>query len=334
MEFDKPVVSPNDLKVVMQAYPFGEISAGINMGGIPNTTYKIIAQNRLLAVRIYSRGQSSLEHIEFELKVLEHLRIQGFRAPRPVKGRNGEFLQRWQGYWVCASDFIPGVTADSVTLTPNLCFQIGELIYDLQYAISSFDDAEVPKNEIFFKRAEQAVMSLESSLKKRGWAMDIENVHKQFEQAMNQFKIYEAFLTNTVLHGDAWPPNILVNEGTIVGLIDFDDCSYGPNIFDLIIPLMECGMYSGVIVDEAILSELLRGYIHKRQTLSDIEKLLILPGMEICCAMWLVYNIVQASASEAKVYLNRLDMLNNSFDRKRLSKIISRSFTYAETSLA
>lgn len=91
---------------------------------------KVVAERRTVAVRIY--GQSGLEHIKLELKILQHLESMDFESPRTLPGTDRQLLQQWEGYWVCASEFIPGVMVDTIRITPKLVGDAGRLVSSFQ----------------------------------------------------------------------------------------------------------------------------------------------------------------------------------------------------------
>jgi len=321
MEFDKPVVLPEDVSVIMSSYPFGEVLDCQNLGGIPNTTYKVVTEQRTVAVRIYSHGQSSLEHIKLELKVLQHLASMDFESPRLLPGTDGQLLQQWKGYWVCASEFIPGVMADTIQLTPKLVGDAGRLVASFQRAMASFKIDEIPEGETFIERGGDVLESLDPALGKRGWEMDVRNVIPQWERASEPFIRNSANLKSNFIHADIWPPNAICEGDKVVGLVDFDDCLYGATIIDVAIALMEFSMFQDVVMDEELAMAFLANYFRHGGTISPLEEKLIVDAMEMTCAMWLAYNVIQAPTfEEAEIYLRRLDLLHDGTFREKMCR--------------
>ena len=325
MNFDKPTVLPRHIPEIISPYPFGKVLECENLGGIPNTTYKVIAERKTFAVRIYSHGQSSMEHINMELKVLKHLEKKGFRSPRLLSGKNGKILQLWKGYPVCATDFILGKMADSIKIIPELAFNVGKTTAKLRKAMASFEIDTIPDGETFIDRGKDVVDSLSDDLKKRMWVMDISNVAKQWERSSRRFVENKNILESNILSADIWPPNIKCEGSEIVALMDFDDCCYGATIIDFSIALMSFSMFQDVKIDKDIARSLLIGYFNAGGNMTSIEESLIVDAIEMTCAMWLGYNVSQAPRVEqAEIYLLILNILNDEQKRRKFSDDITK----------
>ena len=323
MDFDKPIVTPKDIAVIMILYPFGAVVECEKLGGIPNTTYKVVTEDRVVAVRVYSHGQSSTEHIQLEVEVLQHLVALGFSAPRLLRGTNGQILQLWKGYWVCATDFIPGTTADRIKISPSLVGDVGRLVAFFQKAMVSFKLDRIPEGETLIEKGVDALRSLHSALEMRGWEMDVRRVRDQWEQASSSFVKHSANLNCNVIHADIWPPNVICTADKVAAVVDFDDCCYGQTMLDVVVALMEFSMFQSAVVDAELAKAFLTGYFRYGGNLSPLEQSLIVNAMEMTCAMWLAYNVIQAPTfEEADVYLQRLNLLHNDNLRNRLQNDI------------
>lgn len=325
MDFDKPTVLKNHIPEIITPYPFGKMLACENLGGIPNTTYKVVAQHKTFAIRIYSHGQSSLAHIKMELKVLMHLEKMKFEAPQLLPGKNGDILQQWNGYNTCATKFIPGAMADTIKITPQLAFNVGKTAAQLKKAMETFKINRIPGGETFIDRSKQVVDSLVDDLKKRGWVMDVGSVAKQWEAASSNFIKNAHLLDSNILSADIWPPNIKCDGSKVIALMDFDDCCYGATIIDLSIALMSFSMFKTVKMDKKITVALLTGYFSAGGKMTKLEESLIVDAIEVTCAMWLGYNIPQAPRFEqAEIYLKILNILNKKANRKTFCNNIAK----------
>jgi hypothetical protein len=59
--------------------------------------------------------------------------------------------------------------------------------------------------------------------------------------------------------------------------------------------------------------------------MSPLEEKLIVDAMEMTCAMWLAYNVIQAPTfEEAEIYLRRLDLLHDDTFREKMSTDVGR----------
>lgn len=330
MPFNKPIVLPSDIPVIMAAYPFGRVLACQELGGLPNTTYKVLTEHKTTAVRIYGRGQSSREHIELELKVLQHLARLDFESPRLLAGNNGQFLQQWNDYRVCVTEFIPGVTADSTALTPELVRDVGRLVASFQKAMALFEADVIPDGGTVIARGGGGLASLDAVLKRRGWEMDIGDVISQWQRASEPIVNRDVDLDSNVIHADIWPPNVICEGATVVGLVDFDDCLYGATFFDVAIALLEFSILQGFVVEEELAVAFLAGYFRHGGTLTPLEEGLIVNAIEMMYVIWLAYYVAQAPYfEEAAKYLYQLNLLSDDTFRKRLCADVERCIQQA-----
>lgn len=334
MEFDKPVVLPADVGTIMSSYPFGRVLECKNLGGIPNTTYKVVGESKTVAVRIYSHGQSSLEHIRLELRVLQHLAGKGFESPRPLAGKNGELLQQWKGYWVCASEFIPGAMADTVELTSDLVGDVGRIVASLQKAMESLEMGKIPQGETFIEKGDAVLKSLRPALQTKGLSIDVHKITSQWERAREPFLRSGSKLRHGIIHADIWPPNVICDGERVVGLVDFDDCCYGATCIDVALALMEFSMFQDAYMDQELAVAFLGGYFRNGGTLSSLEEEFFINAMEMACAMWLVYEVIEApSFVEGEVYLRRLDQLRDDVLRTEMRASIEKCVEAARAML-
>lgn len=333
MDFDKPVVLPSDVSVIMSSFPFGEVLECHKLGGVPNTTYKAVTEQKVVAVRIYSHGQSSLEHITLELEVLQHLAKMNFESPRLLTGTNGEILQQWKGYWVCATEFINGAMADTIHLTQNIAGDVGRVVASFQKAMESFQIDAIPEGETFMERGVDVLKPLYSVLSKRGWDIDVRNVIPLWERASEPFIRHSSDLNSNVIHADIWPANVICEGEKVVGLIDFDDCLYGATIIDVAIALMEFSMFQKTVMDEELAMAFLTNFFRHGGMISSFEENLIVNAMEVTCAIWVGYYVMQEQTfEEGEIFLRRLNLLSESTYRQKIQDDVRRFIRIARTS--
>jgi Ser/Thr protein kinase RdoA (MazF antagonist) len=334
MEFHKPQVSAKDLSTIVSYYPFGDLKKYIDLGGIPNSTFKVEVSAKTFVVRIYGQGQSSLDHIIFEHEVLRHLERLDFPSPRLIKARDNSILKQWQGYWVCATEFIEGVTADKIERTPALLRDVGKLVASFEKAMRSAD-IHVPEGETFMERGDFALQSLPSGINKLGLDVDLSNVIAQWERSCRSFILNRSYLKSNILHADIWPPNVICREEEVVGLTDFDDCCYGATIIDLALALMEFTMFEDITMDFELAHELFCGYLQEGGNLTALEASMIVDAMEMACAMWYAYNVIEAPIyQEAEIYLSRLNQFYSTTYKKYLLAKILGIIKTAQNSIA
>lgn len=330
MDFDKPKILPSHIPDIISVYPFGKMISCQNLGGIPNTTYKVVTKGKTFAVRIYSIGQSSLDHIKIEIDILEHLRRQHFISPRLLAGKDGKILQFWGKYPIVATEFIPGVMADTVPMTPTIAYNTGKLLNQFRHAMASYIRNDIPEEEKFFNKAESIVSTLTEDLHKRGWEMDISQVPQQWQRSKQILIEHLPKLKTNIIHSDFWPPNLKLRGEKIIALMDFDDWSYGPMFFDLAYAFIEGAMMNGKQVNKRIATSLFEGYFNNGGKLTFVEQALFADAIGMYCCLMLSYNIVQAPEfDQANIYLIRLENFLNPRTTQQFKDQISRLINHS-----
>jgi homoserine kinase type II len=324
MEFERPVVSPEHIMEIMAPYGLGEIVGCEYLGGVPNVTYKVDTLTRVVAVRISNRGYSSTAHIKLELELLEHLVAVGFpEAPRLVAGGDGQIMHQWKGFWVCATEFIPGLLADQAEITPELCMDVGRVVASLRQAMASFSSEAHLEGETLVERGAKLLHAFPAALRARGWDLDISNVQHQWDRASGAYLSNLDNLNQHIIHADIWPPNVICNGATVVGLIDFDDWCYGATIFDVCAPLIEFPMYNTLDFREDLATSFFQGYFAHGGTLSEVDESILLDCMEMACAIWLACNVIQNPVfAESEIYLRKLNLLRDVSSRERMRALV------------
>lgn len=200
--------------------------------------------------------------------------------------------------------------------------------------MASFKIGAIPEGEKFIERGADVLKSLDPALSKRGWEMDIRNVMPQWERASAPFVRNCADLNSNVIRADVWPPNVICEGEESVGLVDFDDCLHGATIIHVAIALMEFSMFQDIVMDEELAVAFLANYFRHGGRMSPLEEKLIADVMEMTCAMWLAYNVIQAPTfEEAEIYLRRLDLLHDDTFREKMSTDVRRFIRIARALL-
>ena len=309
MTLANPSVSPADIPALLSHFDLGAVLACQRLGGTTHTTYMVETTRRTVALRVYTPGHSSLEHIQLELRVLQHLARANFESPRLLAGNDGQLLQRWNGLWLCASDFIPGVPADQVLLSPELVGDVGRLIATFQNAIASFALETLPAHDAFLERSETARQSLGAVLRSKQPNVDVDKIVEQWGAANAALALHEPVLRTSVLHADLWPPNILCIGNRVTGLLDFDACCLGPTFADVALALMEFSMFRRDQMDEDLATAFLAGFFRNGGRLTALEQSLLLNAMEVACASWWAWEVIEEPPfGEGEYYQRRLEL--------------------------
>lgn len=233
MEFDRPTIQPGQLREIAARYGLAEPLEIEYLGGIPNVTYRVASPEHALAIRVCNNGYTSPEHLRCELGVLSYLRDNGFDlSPVPMPGTDGELVQHWQGYRVVATRFIEGVAGDRIPLGPPQCTQVGAAVAWLGTTLAGLDHG-LPASESFRARSVRLLDEIAGRARALGWPGDLDGVPAQFGRAMLALEYAGPTGWYPAIHADIWPPNTIYRDGTLAGLIDFDDLSCGPAVLDI-----------------------------------------------------------------------------------------------------
>lgn len=323
MLFEKPIVSPKNILEIMRFYSVGDVLECKYLGGVPNVTYRVKTREQDLTVRISNHGYTSFEHLELEIEILQHLKNVGYsESPRLIAGKNGEIIQEWNKYWLIATEYITGETVDRVEITESLCEDVGRAVATLQRALAAFKKP-IPQPHTFIARGTRLIELLPETVRRLGWQLDYRSLIKEWERACGCFEASRDSLPYGILHADVWPPNVICEGERIVGVIDFDDWCYGPRVIDFCAPLIEFAMFNTTVMNEDLAIAFLQGYFGNGGAISESEEDLIIEAIEMVCASWLACNALhEITFEESKVYLNRLELLQNSHTREVMASDI------------
>lgn len=272
MRFDRPIIQAEEIPSIARLYGLTEPFDVAYLGGIPNVTYRVGAGGAggrggaagaggsTLALRICNNGYTSPEHLRCELRALRHLQAHGYGlAPVPVPGTDGRFIQSWHGYRVIATAFIEGVAGDQVPLGAAECRQVGAAVARLGAALRGLDHG-LPPAESFRARSTRLLDELPRHASALGWPGDFGGVAGQFDRAMRRLETTGPAGWYPAIHADIWPPNTIFRDGTLVGLIDFDDMSYGPVALDIAAVVCEFAFPEADALDEELTRAALAGF--------------------------------------------------------------------------
>lgn len=328
IKFDKPIVFLKDIPEIMLSYDVSAVIESKYLGGVPNVTYRVITPNEKLAIRICNHGYTSVDHLNLEIRLLEHLHSVGFReSPVPVRGKNGHYIQNWHGYRVIAMQLIDGVQGERIELTEEISHDVGRVLSQLRKSLNLFRN-EIPSGETYIERGARLLNLLPETTRMMGWKIDVDEVIEQWNTACNRIEQYRERIPYGLIHTDVWPPNIICKDNRVVGVVDFDDWAYGPTLIDIAAPLVEFPWFYKLDFDERLAKSLFRGFFLHNGKISKQEEELLLVGMEMACASWLACNALhQMQLEESEIYLKKLHLFRENSTREMLASKINRCIT-------
>lgn len=176
---------------------------------------------------------------EFHLAMLLHLQTAGDgatpRVVRTAKGENaGHIEQAGQSFMLRVVSYLEGTPLSSVTLDQVLARGLGARLAALDIALQGFSHpGESP--ELLWDL--QRVAELRHLLHHVDNDTVVNSVAKVIDDFERNVATASGSLRRQVIHGDANPENVLLDEtrNTICGFIDFSDSVNAPLIFDVAI---------------------------------------------------------------------------------------------------
>lgn len=313
MFFDKPMVLPSEVPEIASLFSESKVRSSRYLGGVPNVTWSIDLGNEAIAIRVCNRGYTSEEHLSAELSVLAYLESVGYEySPRLVRERAGSYTARWRGYPVIATSLIVGESGESVPLTLDVCYEAGQALGNLRSVLEGCT-VRLPESDRFDLRGNRLIRMLPKTAHAYTWPINIEAITVQSSESLSQIWRFCSQTQMRLVHTDVWPPNTIVKQGHLVGIVDFDDLAFGPPILDLASAFAEFAVDpndDSIILDRA--SKLLDGYRSILGTISREDSEAFLPCIVYSYASWLACNAFhQVSYEESEIYDRRLALLRD-----------------------
>jgi 4-aminobutyrate aminotransferase-like enzyme/Ser/Thr protein kinase RdoA (MazF antagonist) len=174
--------------------------------------------------------------IEAQHDLLDHLAGKSNRYPIALKTNEGNTIFPFEHYQVRLLSFLEGDFLNDInTLPQTLISSFGESLAELHHQASGVDIPSLSHMSL-----EWDMINL-PNLKKHLALIESPERRRIIHYYMMQYNdrvISELHnLPKQIIHGDANPMNVLVQDNAVSGFIDFGDMSYNYRIFDIAIAL-------------------------------------------------------------------------------------------------
>ncbi|PFG34856.1 Ser/Thr protein kinase RdoA (MazF antagonist) [Sanguibacter antarcticus] len=211
--------------------PYGLVPEGFSVlsGGLINTNVKVETAEGPVLLRIYI-SERTCEQVEFEMSVLKQLHEQGLPVQRPRSTVNGALVSSDSGRHHVVLDFVPGTAMDDEDLDDRMAADIGRFVAHMHEALDGF----VPRGSRPSADTAFIDTQLDSLAELEGGYRGVQNLWPAIRDYFNSRDVAQG-----VVHADIYPGNIIVDEtNRLRAVIDFDDCYWGTQVFDLAIVTM------------------------------------------------------------------------------------------------
>jgi Ser/Thr protein kinase RdoA (MazF antagonist) len=209
-----------------------------------NAVFRVTAAEGEFALRLHRQGYRSEPELASELQIMAMLGEQGMRIPKPLRSKQGSWLETLDGTAVSVLGWMPGrpLGETGVPLQvddrPGTFFRLGRLIANMHDA---FDAWERPHG---FQRQYWDAEGLlgENPQWGRFWdnPMLDDRQHSDLVAVREKLRLVFArqCFDEGLIHADMVSENILV-DGADLTVIDFDDSGFGFRLQDLATALVK-----------------------------------------------------------------------------------------------
>ncbi len=220
------------------------------LAGYDSENYLVSTAEAKYLIKIY-RDARLLEQIKEEQRIIDHLdHILSVKLPLQLK----PIVILPDGSFIRTCRFIEGSFLHQVDINQALLRHYGQSIGKMHKVLMPLNSAEIKAKRSTWDL--QFAMDNVDKLKYILKPKDQKLVHYFLDQYNHRVLPKIKQLPKSIIHGDLNEHNILVNQTSLVGLIDFGDCSYGPLINDIAIAL--CYL---LMLDDSIDLDLLSPFI-------------------------------------------------------------------------
>lgn len=214
------VLNIEDITIILSKYNLIPLHYEGIKDGILNTNYLVFTSKGKFVLRVLE-GHRSYEAEKEELDFLLELNTI-IPCSVPCSTVDGEVLIKYNGRMMSLFYFIEGEKLTEIN--ENFLTQIGRLL---------------GKMHLFSKNK---VLNRKTRIDEKYYfsKINMEQVPITEEERKNLLSLYEKIsmidfssLPCGVIHNDIFPDNIFVKDGVVSGIIDFNDSTFAPFIFDL-----------------------------------------------------------------------------------------------------
>ncbi len=241
-----PLFEYTEMKKILQIQ-FGLIPIEIKkLWGYNNSNYLVKTKDRQYVLKLYLKDTDTFKLVEAENEALLFLyKTNNKIFPKPIVFKDNslvKIIKIEEKELICRMlSYLEGELLGNVTPINSLYQSLGKFIAQLDILLQSFNN---------------------KTIKARQWQWDIQYLHlnKKYIQDISSAKdrslinyFFQQFeknlipvlpeLRKSMIHGDANEWNVLVNNGTVTGIIDFEDLSYTPLIYELAVTIAYACLY-------------------------------------------------------------------------------------------
>ena len=215
-------LSHEDLSIFLAQYNIGELInfEGIDQG-IDNTNYFVDTTEGSYVLTIFE----SLENndLPFFLELMSHLSKHGIPCAKPLPDKNNNYLQNLKGKPSAIVERLVGTTLIGSEASESQCQQVGMWLAKLHQASLSFKkNRKNNRGKEWFKKVSE---NLYPSIKEEGSLLRSEIDYQSKQNTKS--------LPKGIIHADLFRDNVMFDNSTLTGIIDFYSAYNGAFLYDI-----------------------------------------------------------------------------------------------------
>ena len=309
MTFDKPVITEHDISEILLLF-FNDTSSVkkiTNLGGIPNNNFFVRINSKNIVLKIYSKGQSTIDHIENEVRFTMFMGSRGIHTLSLIPGRDGNYIQYWKGYPVVCTSFISGRRLSELGIDAAIARSVGEYtaLFEktaAEFIIPSLRPANLSEVvEYVFQDVDKKTLECKT-------CTELDYILAIWNEISPEIEVLQRSYCPQMVHMDLWPYNFILHRNSLYS-IDYDDWLFTSPIFEISVVLLEFCMFNCNVFNWEIAKEILSGYCCEsdfKYSGKDIHL-----ALQFICVLWYGYNLVESSVYEhAQIYYKKLAVIS------------------------
>lgn len=250
-------VTKDQLSTWLKGYSIGTLIElhGIS-SGIENTNYLVTTSHGKYILTLFEKLTSS--ELPYYLNLMVHLSNHGVPCPSPIMNLDNKFLGNLNSKPASLVTYLPGSPLEHPS--PEQCAHVGTLLANMHLSSLSFPEKmNNPRGPKWRETIAPTLMPL----------LPTEEITLLQEELRFQSLYQFGDLPQGVIHADLFRDNILFNNKTIGGVIDFYFACNDVLLYDLAITANDWCITEDGKLNEANLLSLLRAYHYTRPLTSN-----------------------------------------------------------------
>jgi len=211
-------------KIVKQYVHTNEPLVTPMVHGANNFTYKIESDKGLLILRVYG-NHDFIEKLQYEHEVLHYLVKQdiSFQVPAPIRLLNQETYAECDGKMIAVFPIIEG---EEPTRSTIHYFELGEKVSELTVALQqcqpTAQPSYTPTFQLFDVHPNVNEDTFAEFLQRSPDSIHNSFFKKELSKIIEEIQTFTHDLPLQIIHGDLMLSNLLMKDGCIHGILDFE----------------------------------------------------------------------------------------------------------------